>query len=244
MTETLPWEHLYPVFLALFARIAAFLQTAPLTGERQVPPKVRVGVAALVAIAFVGLHPAVSMESLFYVLPGEVLLGLVAGFTARVVIAGVETGGELIGLQMGLGFASTFDPTLGDTALPMRRLAFLLAAMAFVTAGGIEAPAHLAALPTVEVLTLVDAFHSLFARGAEMIVIGVRIATPILVAVTVANVAVGIANRAAPALNVFSVMLTLTGILGALVLLATAPRLATELSITARRAVAAALGQL
>ena len=126
MTSTLPWEHLYPVFLALFARIAAFLQTAPLTGERQIPPKVRVGVAALVAIAVVGLHPAVSMESLFYVLPGEVLLGLVAGFTARVVIAGVETGGELLGLQMGLGFASTFDPTLGDTALPMRRLAVLL----------------------------------------------------------------------------------------------------------------------
>ena len=184
------------------------------------------------------------MESLFYVLPGEILLGLVAGFTARVVIAGVETGGELIGLQMGLGFASTFDPTLGDTALPMRRLVFVLAAMAFVAAGGIEAPVRLAALPTVEVLTLVDAFHELLARGAEMIMVGVRIATPILVAVTVANVAMGIANRAAPALNVFSVMLTLTGILGALVLLATAPRLANELTIAGQRAVAAALGEL
>lgn len=238
------WEASLPVFLALLARIAAFLQAAPLTGERQIPPKVRIGAAALIAMAFTGVHAPLSMAGLLTVLPMEVLLGLIAGFSARVVIAGVEAGGEMIGLQMGLGFASTFDPALGDTALPTRRLVFALASMAFVSAGGIEAPARLAALPTVEMWTLVDAYHSLLARGAEVMAVGIRIATPILVAVTVANIAMGLANRAAPALNVFSVMLTVTGLMGAIVLLTSAPTMAAEITAAANRAVAAALGEL
>lgn len=238
----LGWEQWLPVFLALVARIAAFLQAAPLTGERQLPPKARIGVAALLALAFVTVHEPISMAGLFAVLPFEILLGLIAGFTARVVIAGVEAGGEIIGLQMGLGFASTFDPALGDTALPMRRLIFALAGMAFITAGGLDAPARLAAMPTVEIYTLVDAYHGLMLRGAEVMVVGVRIATPILVAVTVANIAMGMANRAAPALNVFSVMLSVTGVIGAIVLLSTAPTLATEIVAVAGRAVTAAVG--
>ncbi len=238
------WESTLPVFLALLARIAAFLQAAPLTGERQLPPKARIGAAALIAIAFTGLHEPLSPAGLFSVLPMEVLLGLIAGFSARVVIAGVEAGGEMIGLQMGLGFASTFDPALGDTALPMRRLVFALAGMAFITAGGFDAPARLAALPTVEIWTLADAYQGLLLRGGEVMMVGIRIATPILIAVTVANIAMGMANRAAPALNVFSVMLTVTGIMGAIVLLSTAPTLATEITVAARRAVAAAVGDL
>ncbi|MEM6994274.1 MAG: flagellar biosynthetic protein FliR, partial [Myxococcota bacterium] len=176
------WEAWLPVFLALVARIAAFLQAAPLTGERQLPPRVRIGTAVLIAMAFTGLHEPMTMPALFAVLPMEILLGLIAGFSARVVIAGVEAGGEMIGLQMGLGFASTFDPALGDTALPMRRLVFALAGMAFVSAGGLDAPARLAALPTVELTTLAEAYQNLMQRGAEVMVVGVRIATPILVA--------------------------------------------------------------
>lgn len=238
------WEAYVPVFLAVFARLTAFLQAAPLTSERQIPPKARAGAAALIAIAFVGLHDPVSMAALPMVLVAEIGLGLVAGFSSRLVLAGVETGGELIGMQMGLGFASTFDPALGDTALPMRRLAFALAGIAFISAGGLEAPARLAAIPAVEIWTLADAYAGLLQRSAEVMVLGVRIATPILVAVTVANVAMGMANRAAPALNVFSVMLSVTGVMGALILLATAPTLAAELTGAARRAVAAALGDL
>lgn len=240
----MPYEAHLPVFLAIFARVTAFFYAAPLTGDSSFPAKARVGAAALIAIAFVGLHEPVSAQALPLVLPTELALGLIAGFTARVVIAGVETGGELIGMQMGLGFASVFDPKLGEAALPMRRLAFALAGLAFVSVGGIEAPARLAALPSVEVGTLFAAWSSLMQRAGEVIVVGVRLATPILVAVTVANIAMGFATRAAPALNVFSVMLTLTAIIGAAVLISTAPSFAHELQLAARRAVAAALGEL
>jgi flagellar biosynthesis protein FliR len=54
----------------------------------------------------------------------------------------------------------------------------------------------------------------------------------------VANIAMGLANRAAPALNVYSVMLSLTGLMGAGVLLVTSPMMASEIMARAYRAMA------
>ena len=65
--------------------------------------------------------------------------------------------------------------------------------------------------------------------SGEMFLVGIHLALPILVAVTVANIAMGLANRAAPALNVYSVMLSLTGLMGAGVLLLVAPLMASEI---------------
>lgn len=41
----------------------------------------------------------------------QVLIGIALGFTMRLVFAAVQTAGEFVGLQMGLSFASFFDPS-------------------------------------------------------------------------------------------------------------------------------------
>jgi len=243
----IPWHEmpglgLVPGFLLIFVRSAAFLWAAPLTGDGRLPPKARVAVAGLVAMAFSSLHDVEAGPELGLQIPLEMGVGFIAGFTARVLLAGLEVGGELIGMQMGLGFAGAFDPSLGDMALPMRRIVFVVASFAFVSAGGVQNVARLALLPPVDYAVLFLSFGGLMRAATELFLVGIHLALPIMVAVTVANIAMGLANRAAPALNVYSVMLSLTGLMGAGILLITSPMMASEIMSQAYRAMASLPG--
>lgn len=233
-----PGLGLVPGFVLIFVRIAGFLWAAPLTGDGRLPPKARVAVAVLIASAFSSLHEVEPTRALGLQLLLEIGVGLLVGFTARVLLAGLEVGGEVIGMQMGLGFAGAFDPSLGDMALPMRRIVFVISGFAFVSVGGIQNVARLALLPPVDFSLLFTSFGSLMQASGEVFLVGIHLALPILVAVTVANIAMGLANRAAPALNVYSVMLSLTGLMGAGVLLVTSPMMASEIMARAYRAMA------
>jgi flagellar biosynthetic protein FliR len=223
-------------FLCVFVRGCAFLIAAPLVGEKQLPAKVRVAAAAAIAFAVAPVRGPLDPAQLPLVVPGDVLLGLAAGFVGRVVMAGIEAGGELMGLSLGLGFAATYDPMLQAQAVPTQRIAAMLGGLAFFSAGGLEAGVHVIAGPPVSGLSLVAAVGSILHHSGEILVVGLRFAAPLLIATTVANLAVALAARAAPAINVFSVMLALVVLLGGAVLYATAPSLVRETMGGGRRA--------
>ena len=109
--------------LAVLARVSAWSYTAPLISGPSVPPRVRMGVALALAALVATARPAVDPDTLWSLIPAEVVLGLVAGFGARLIILGAEAAGQLIGMSLGIGFASFYDPGLGEDALPTRRIA-------------------------------------------------------------------------------------------------------------------------
>jgi len=217
-------------------RATAFLMAAPLVGDKTLPPKVRVAAAALISFAVAPVRGPIDPAQLPLVLPGDVVLGLAAGFVGRVVMAGIEAGGELMGLSLGLGFAATYDPMLQAQAVPTQKIAAMLGSLAFLASGGLEAGVHVIAGPPVTGITLVAAVGSIIHHSGEILVVGLRFAAPLVIASTVANLAVALAARAAPAINVFSVMLALVVLLGGAVLYATAPQLVRETMGTGRRA--------
>ncbi len=219
-------------YVAAFARVAAWLQTAPLVSDTALNRRVRVAVAALVAIVIAPLHPLRDLGALFDVLPQELLLGLVAGFTSRLCIYGAETAGQLIGIHLDLNFANTLDPSTHEQELPTRRIAYVLACLAFLATGGLELSIRALAVST-------DATQSLPAivdRTGQVLVLGLRGAAPMLVAALVANLGVALASRAAPQMNIFAVMLSAILVVGALVMTASAPSLIREFSGDARMA--------
>ena len=66
----------------------------------------------------------------------QVAIGLAIGFTVRLVFAAVELAGEIIGLQMGLNFASFFDPTSNAQVSAVARFFGNLAMLLFVVING------------------------------------------------------------------------------------------------------------
>ena len=128
-------------FLWPFVRMLALVSTAPVVGEPGVARQTKVAVAALRAVALaptLGPMPAVPVVSAggVWILVQQVLIGGAIGFTMRMVFAAVLAAGEYIGLQMGLSFASFFDPMSHGSTMVVSRLLNMLAMLIFMALDG------------------------------------------------------------------------------------------------------------
>ena len=210
-----------------FLRTLALFQALPVLGGRQVPVRVRVGLAAFIAFAAQASLPevpAVALDSPTAVLlvVQQLLIGLSLGFAVRVVFAAVEFAGELIGLQMGLNFAGFFDPLTASSGTATSRFFGTLVAWLFVVMGG-----HL-----LVIAALVQSFQSFpvgpepFAFlaqmqphrwGAEIFATGLWIALPLITMLLFVNLVLGVVSRVAPQINIFAIGFPITlgtGLLG------------------------------
>ena len=219
------------------SRILGLIAAAPLFGNAAVPASVKVTLGALLAMIIaptVPALPAVNPMSLpgLLILTQEMLVGLAMGFSIRIVFSAVEMAGELSSLTMGLGFASFFDPQTKGRSSAISQFLVMLATLMFLTVNG-----HLvllAALAESFVSLPISAspinsggFQQLAAWGAEIFRSGVQISLPIVAALLLTNVALGILTRAAPQLNIFGIGFPVTLGVGLLVIGMVLPYLAT-----------------
>ena len=103
------------LFIFPFTRILALVASAPILGNRQVPVQVKIGLALLLTFIVaptLDIQPHVEIASALgmVVLIEQILAGLAIGFTMLMIFSAVEMCGEIAGMQMGLGFASFYDP--------------------------------------------------------------------------------------------------------------------------------------
>ncbi len=235
--------HLTPMevatFAATFVRTAAWIQTAPIVGDQTTPRRVRGGAAVLIAMALLPGRPPVSPETIWFVLPGELLIGICIGMVARILMAGIEAGGQIIGVEMGLNFGGQFDPVLRDEANPVHRIFHIVGSLVFLSAGGINSSVRALSAATVSGRTLRIAASGMVESSSQVLELALRASAPMLVAATITRLAAGMASRAAPAFNVFSVMLSMMAVLGGLVLLATGPAFFREVSLAVHRSMGA-----
>ena len=95
------------MFLWPFVRMLALVSTAPIFSESWVPRRIKVAIAALLALVLgptLAPMPAVPVVSAggVWIIVQQVLIGAAMGFTMRMVFTAVLAAGEYIGLQMGL----------------------------------------------------------------------------------------------------------------------------------------------
>ena len=218
------------------SRILGLVAAAPLFGNAAVPVSTKVSLGVLLAMIIAPTVPALpaadplSMAGLL-ILTQEMLIGLAMGFSIRIVFAAIEMAGEISSLTMGLGFASFFDPQTKGRSSAISQFLTMLATLMFLTVNG-----HLvllAALAESFVSLPISAspingggFQQLAAWGSEIFRSGVQISLPIVAALLLTNVALGILTRAAPQLNIFGIGFPVTLGVGLLVLAMVLPYLA------------------
>src|SRR6202030_3956 len=104
-------------FMLVFARVGAMVMLLPGLGESNIPVRIRLAIALLLTLIILPLHRAayhVDMGSLWPLLGlmvHEIVIGIVLGATARVTLAALQVAGSVIAQQLGLGFATSVDPT-------------------------------------------------------------------------------------------------------------------------------------
>ena len=198
-----------------FVRIAALATAAPLFSHRSIPRATRLGLALLIAIVVAPTLPPATFVSPFSA-PGvllilqQLLIGVAIGFTMQIIFAAVELAGELIGLQMGLSFATFVNadadqtPIVGSFLAVTMMLVFLALNGHLLLIAGLVNTFTSFPIDGIPGLVAFDV-RSLVLAGRELFSIGVTLALPVIAAMLLANLALGVLTRTAPQLNLFAV---------------------------------------
>lgn len=232
-----------PQVLLVSLRVGTALALLPVPFGDVAPVRVRAALSVMLALCCalpaagddagavhgqaLALAVAQSPAALLPTSLGEVAVGLVIGLTVRVTLAAVETAGALAGVSMGLGFASTVDPTLGEEVLPPQRVASGLGALAFFVFRGHHAVVGALASTVrtappgrgLAVLDVLDAPR----LGADVVAQGLRIAGPVVATMFLVQTGIALVARSAPRVQVFGLTFGVATAVGMLVLGASAP---------------------
>jgi flagellar biosynthetic protein FliR len=226
-------------YLWPFFRIGAALGAVPVIGTRLVPVRVRLGLAlALTALIapLVPPAPAVDLLSMAGALlvSQQILIGAAMGLALHLVFSAFVHAGQVIAMQMGLGFASMIDPQNGVAVPVLSQFYMILVTLLFFALDGHH----------VVIEVLADSFHTLppaahgfapadgwaLVQSAGWMFAGaLRVALPAVTALLFVNIAFGVMMRTAPQLNIFAVGFPISMILGFAVILFTLPGIAPQL---------------
>lgn len=230
--QWLSWLNLY--FWPLL-RVLALISTAPVLSEAAVSKRVKIGLALLITILLApSLHtPLIALFSAQAILVAlqQILIGVALGLTMQLAFVAIRTAGEIIGLQMGLSFATFFDPSTHLNMPILARLLNLLAILLFLSFNGHLWLISLLAesfynLPVSSQLLNGDIFMGLARAGSLIFLNGLMLALPLIILLLTLNIALGILNRMSPQLSVFVVGFPLTLNVGILVIMLLMPLLA------------------
>lgn len=222
-------------FLWPFVRILALVATAPVVGNSAVPTRVKIGVAGFIALVVaptLGALPAVTVFSAqgVWIVVNQFLIGAALGFAMQLAFAAVEAAGDFIGLQMGLGFATFYDPQSSGTTPVMGSFLNAVAVLAFLAFNGhLQMFAALVEsfrlLPVSADLLHAPGWRMLAQAGAIVFGMGLLLALPVVAALLIVNLALGILNRAAPQIGIFQVGFPVTMLVGLLLVQLMVPNL-------------------
>jgi flagellar biosynthetic protein FliR len=206
-------------FLWPLTRILALIATAPILGNPGVPKRVKLGLALMITLAVapnLGEMPPVDPNSLagLLILGQQIVIGVAMGLTIRIIFVAIEMAGELVGLQMGLGFATFFNPqTKGFTPVVGQFLGILAALTFLALDGHLQIIAVLAesfsTLPVSAEPLAANGFKVFVDQGSKIFAAGLLLSLPPMAALLMTNLTLGILTRAAPQLNSFPITLAI-----------------------------------
>jgi flagellar biosynthetic protein FliR len=230
---TAQWYAWITAFIFPFLRIFGLILAEPVFGNRTIPIAAKVGLALFVTLLLGPVLPPippVEPASAIGVLIAvqQLAIGLAMGFVLRIALTAAETAGQLAGLQMGLGFAVFFDPQSSAQTAVVGQFVGLFAILVFLSTNG-HAMVLAVLAESFSVLPIARApldpagWRLVAEWGGAIFSAGLLISLPVIAALLVANLAVGIMTRAAPQLNIFAVGFPVTLVTGFVALYLAAP---------------------
>lgn len=213
-------------FLLPLFRIASMLMVMPIIGTQIVPVRVRLYLALAICLVLApNLPPMPQVDALslqaFLLIAEQVLIGVIFGFFLQLFFHLFTVAGQIIAMQMGLGFASMVDPTNGVSVPVLGQFLLMLTTLLFLAMNGhlvvFEVLAEsFVTLPVGEGL-LLDHYWAMAGKLSWVIAAGLLMALPVITALLVINLAFGVMTRAAPQLNIFSIGFPLTLVMGLII---------------------------
>ncbi|MDQ6993372.1 MAG: flagellar biosynthetic protein FliR [Mariprofundus sp.] len=224
----IPWPDINQIIIGLLVmlRISFLIMMLPVLGHQLLPTQIKVGLIVLLTIVIFPLVEdnvaVIPLKPISFVLVAihEILVAAAVALFAQLIFAAVQFAGILMSTGMGLAMANMFDPTTHSQQPVVSTFASALAMLLWLSAGA----HHFFIAALIESFTLLPiqqplnfpAVSILTDAMAQMFILGLKIAAPIIILITLINVALGLLSRAVPQIQVFFVSAPLTVGLGLL----------------------------
>lgn len=203
--------------MLVLTRISGIFIVSPFFGSKNIPVIIRVGVAVAISIVLfplIALRPEMKIpETLIgYVIAVilELFIGWIIGFVAYIVISTIHIAGSLLDMQVGFAMINVLDPTTGQQVPLIGSFKYNLAIIVFLVTNSHHflLTALFDSFQMVPLLAI--NFHPEIMRFFIDLVMtamgtGLKIALPVLAAILLTDVGLGILARTMPQMNIFIV---------------------------------------
>lgn len=213
------------LFLFVLVRVGAILFSIPFLDARNVPMMLKAGLAVAVSLLVI---PQLSRSplpllnepvSLALGLAGEMAIGLIIGFSVQLIFAGIQLAGQMAGFQMGFAIANVVDPASSLQIPILSQFLNLFGLLIFLVFNihyyfVMAMVESFARIPLWSVHFHGDLFHLMMTLVANAFVVSVKVGAPVMVALLLTSVALGLVARTVPQMQIFIVAMPMKILLG------------------------------
>ena len=227
--------------IPVFARVAGLMRTTPFLQRSEIPMIAKVGFSLIFTIILSMLlrpAPPSGEVSMVYSIIINYLCGALIGFIVNCIVKVVESGGDMINMQMGVSSATIMDPTTSAQVSIMGRIFGLLGILIFLYIGGAYwtfnalirsfdiFPVYSVFVPIDEIINM----PYLVKITSNVLYMGLQIASPVLLATLGQDIILGVISKTAPQVNVFQLSFLFKPVFGAAIMIWILPMLINVIS--------------
>jgi flagellar biosynthetic protein FliR len=225
--------------------VSVLFAVLPIFGDKVIPAPVKILLSLTTTMAiFPGLTKhgfvrpadaaiwAATTGGIVFAIAQEVLVGLVLGYTAKLIFDAIQIGANLISNMMGFSMASIYDPHHETQTTVIAEIQVAIAMLGFLALDGHHLLLH-GALDSYRFCGIGEAGLNsvvqarLIETTGTVLKFGIQLAAPITLVMFAVNVAFGVFSKSMPQMNVLVLSLGVSAFAGIVVLMLTAPEFQT-----------------
>src|SRR3954452_10158408 len=201
-------------FFLVLGRISPLFIFAPLFSSKSLPARVKsvVAVALTVGLTPVVRHGHIDMDPMGYglLMVKEIIVGLAFAYALGAMFSALQVAGSLLDTLIGFSFGATIDPVTGNQSTVLAQMYSLFGVMVFIAIDGTSWVVKgigrtYDSVPLLQMPAVGSMVHGAELVFSGVMVAGVMIAAPVLIAMTIVDSAFGVVSKVVPQMNIFAV---------------------------------------
>ncbi len=229
-----PFENTLALLLLIMLRVTPIVIFAPFLGGRLLPSATKIGFALFLSIILLPFLVPTALEDLMFGFPlvllcmKELFIGYLIGFLCSIPFHVATSAGSMIDHQRGSASLMVTDPSLTSQTSPIGMFLNEILLVGFFVIGGIHLffetlVASFQRIPPTVLVNITSFNQNIFWKMAVelmeiLFVLAVRFSAPAIVAMLMADIFLGIANRLAPQVQIAFLGMPLKSLLGLVIL--------------------------
>lgn len=219
--------------ILIFVRIAGIIGSSPFFKYDGIPMQVKIMLSVILAISVTSTfwkeQPTIDFHlwNMVFLVMKELLMGLIIGFSANTVFFAANFAGGLVDNEMGFQTGALFNPENTNPTI-LGEFKEIIVIIVFLLINGhhyiIEAIyLSVRAVPVTTFAISETTVHYLVVMATSILMIGIKLSSPMLLAMFVTNLSLALLSRVAPQTNIFALSFQFKIAVGLIVLFISIP---------------------